>query len=467
MPGADLAPARTRIALRELELLFGDLTPRKPDTEAMLRAYRTVRACWERDESLERVPSRTLRRVPWFLFSEHDDEEPLAEDARFVTVWLSWLGQNPRPSTLVALVMNLVAPGPEGFPPPGWPDVAARTSALLAGSTRIRLQKWRLRVKAFGLLEAPGAERVAASWMSREFGYFGSELGHSWVVRSGHTQRALRGWLCLVEETLTQDAGEALSLLHRVKDLWENLESRGAPTRLGEQWSLPGALTRPFLERPAALEYRMAVYKFLVDQLGDPEEPGKWGQVDPDVTRTLVEWGIGVRVEIFFKVIDRTVRTETDWRYRRQFWLAALKAGAVVRVWPVFGPAARRLLKEGTAFTVVPQHGRLDLDRGAATSDHSVLLFQLPDETIVAEWSHEVGCGVWYPDSMREQGYGRHMHRPDLGEASYRAGQLKSSFSKTVLHRWSEEGRWQRTLARVIRERTQIQLDEEHYLWRP
>lgn len=205
---------------------------------------------------------------------------------------------------------------------------------------------------------------------------------------------------------------------------------------------------------PSAKE---GIKRFLLDQLGDPRlQPGKWAPVRDEATAVIRQWLAAASLETFFELIERHA-LDHQWRYRKAFWSACLRKGAIRDAWLALGSRvhadARAQRALGNAYA------RL---RGAG-GDQAVLLMDV-GPLILVEWSHAGklwACPKDWKDAPR---IGRSEYwRDDCGDIGLPLP--RTGDARGIAHRNPAQSWWQERVAEFLDRRGVVRLTPSD--WQP
>ena len=441
--------ASTRI-LRRLE----GTHPRRPEPYDLEDLYRRVSAIWRRDQSLDRIAPRDLRRVPWILFFGPSRPNWLGADRNMVTQFGQWLSGGVRSSSVRSLLHEFLRIYPAELDT--FENVRRFLSHAIGGSESLppSLLRWRQRCRDFGLLDADvGLSFVSNLVVSASdepnavLRQAGLDAG---LETSGFLRSGIRKFLPRAKLLLQQNWLGANPLGH----LLELLELNGR-LRFGERSirkEIAVSLLSPFLSRQAPPKIEERLRPFFLQHFGDPRLPSGWHNwigIPDDVRRVMIRWLVERALEEFLALIKETA-LDRHWRYREAFWRAFLKKNLIDDIWFALGPRAKRQLRrirkhQGEIETIAALRG--------AVSGQSVLLLRMPGVT-VAEWSHNGSCRFWLDgNSAAPKLYEREYHRFDVMNTA--------DFSQA--HYGSPTGLWQDKIADWLRQNTGIRIDRADY----
>jgi len=203
------------------------------------------------------------------------------------------------------------------------------------------------------------------------------------------------------------------------------------------------------------------ILDILVSRIGDPRTKShKWEQM-PRAAEVARRWLMRLALRQFLDVVD-DVAYPGHWDYRRAFWVAFEKAGAISEAWVAFGPAgahrAREVFGEKTGFgNLVTGYGRWGGVSKAIEKGHAVLIMKIGEFTTV-DWSHNGRCIIWETQDKTS---------PALYQTKYVAGDLapldKPNGGLEQTHAGSNNFAWQRHVADFIGKKTGIKLNDRDF----
>lgn len=445
LPPARLAhrlPEPGRLALARAARGLDADAPSDATGDVLQRLAAELRALFDPVSGSRKPTPKQLRLAPWVLWSRDLAGLPGLLDAVLARA-------RERPPLLVGLIRAWLRDADPSRPETR--AVGRRLGELLADGTDARLAPWLHAHRRFALFDpalGPQAVTRALLGSDREVAAVLDEAGlGDALVRGGTYVRAV---LLAALDRL----GAALGRPGAVAT-WQRLEKLWAPDgtlRFGDlelKGRLADAALSPWVAGnspdPAL---RPAIQRFLLRHLGDPRvKEHAWQCARPETVALLRRWLAGDTLEAFFAVIDR--HADPHWRYRRAFWLAALRRGAVSDAWLALGSnvaiSAKRALKDA-AFA------RLQGGNG----NKAALLMRIGDY-VLAEWSHSGKLRAWPAGAASAPRPFRPGYAPD--ELMTRSLAFPGTSSdEGLVHSGAEQGLWQRRAAQFIAERTGITL---------
>jgi hypothetical protein len=136
-------------------------------------------------------------------------------------------------------------------------------------------------------------------------------------------------------------------------------------------------------------QYKDLITNFLLTLFHDPRFPENklaWRNVRPDLKQIFIKWLLASDLNLFFHIIEQT--SDFRWRERREFWFKYLEKGYIDQTWPVLGVDAAfyaNKSKQNSSFATLSGGSR----------NQSVLLIKIK-QLIIAEWSHNGACRIWF-----------------------------------------------------------------------
>lgn len=430
---------------------FADILPRPPGPLDLDEAEAAFRAALAGGD-WSALSARHWRQAPWLLWR---GEPWLAGEAEFLRrLEGRSRGRARAVKRLIEVYLREFQPEREGMA-----ALAGLLARLLADpALPATLREWRDRHARYALFDpavAPAA--LARLVLAAEPGQAPlrrlAEAGLAGALALGGLGRAA------YRAALEEAAGEtAVAALLR----WS--AGRHGLFYPAERPRLAAALLDPWRRRPPPPALRERVQPFLLRHYGDPRrEPERWRGVAEAQVAVLLGWLADQTLERFFQLLDRMaaegVDTAPDWVWRRRFWEAYRRRGAVQGVWLALGPRAREVAARAGGPPLLT--GRL---QGFAPG-HSILLLQL-EGLIVAEQNPLGRCYLWRPDNP----HAPRLYRDDYDAAEWRracahAEPLRPGEREPgISHFDGERGAWQAVVERYLRGYCGIAVGREEYL---
>lgn len=307
--------------------------------------------------------------------------------------------------------------------------------------------KWRERAGRVSLFQSAGltdrmvdatlAEGGDVRLLLRELG-FTTEL----LAQSGlHSPLAARLAAKLSRELSTNSSLSGSA----VANILGFLRTGGALRFPGERVELAELLLAPFATRdlPNA-EAKAALVVFFDELYGDPRShPKAWVDISKDARRTITRWLARKALDLFFDILSATA--DPIWRWRKAFWLALERKGAIDDAWPVFGrQAVDWLARHPEQRRRVSTHAKLV----NAERKQSVMLMRIGGY-IVAEWSHAGSVRIWAQEDARA---------PAIGDFSYYADEMRADCLYDQRHDGTARYAWQSDLGDWLAKRVGVRI---------
>lgn len=426
-----------RIAARRVADLFE--MPTRPGEEELLRALQAF-AAW--CQGGRKPTADHWHLAPWVCLQGRPrllDQEP------FATEFGRRLAAERQPRLIRAMLHTYLR---------DWEEGASATAAAgriiareLGRHTAAWAVRWRERGGPVSLFEAPGlTDRVVDAALAgggdvrlllRDLG-FTTEL----LTQSGlHAPLAARLAARLSRE-LTTDRSLAGSTVSNVLSF---LRTGGTLRFPGERVELAELLLAPFATRdlPNA-EAKAALVVFFDELYGDPRShPKAWVDISQDARRTITRWLARKALDLFFDILSATA--DPIWRWRKAFWLALERKGAIDDAWPVFGRQAVDWLARNPA-----QKKRVSFyaTLSGAERKQSVMLMRIGGY-VVAEWSHAGSVRIWAQDDARA---------PALGDYVYHADEVRADCLYDQRHDGTARYAWQSDLGDWLAKRIGVRI---------
>lgn len=213
----------------------------------------------------------------------------------------------------------------------------------------------------------------------------------------------------------------------------------------GERVELAELLLAPFATRDLAnAEAKAALVLFFDELYGDPRSHQKaWVDISQNARRTITRWLARKALDLFFDILSATA--DPIWRWRKAFWLALERKGAIDDAWPVFGRQAVDWLARNPAQKKrVSSYATLT----GAERKQSVMLMRIGGY-VIAEWSHAGSVRIWAQDDARA---------PALGDFAYYADEVRADCLYDQRHDGTARYAWQSDLGDWLASRIGVRI---------
>ncbi len=405
--------------------------PGRPTAEAAAALARV----FANNRDWQSLPPSVWRDACWLMWV---GPVPLAGYEPFVTAYLGWLkGEGRRPAWVRAVHAYLTEFQPSR------PGIAELGRLLAAEPERTGLA-WSRRHARYRLFDPlDGPLRVARAVLTARTPVPAAlaQCGLDGALATGGFAAAA------FERALGVLDGEDAALIAKLLDRLEPWGVRdGRLVYPDSRRALVESLVAPWLEKAPPVELRQRIAELIDRAIGDPRRtPERFADIREPVVKLLATWMMLAAIERYLPLVE-ALGFENDWAFRRSFWLAYLKAGAVLDA-DVLEPQRGR----------PPASGRYD----AGTGSQIVLLLRMPG-LVVSDWSHNGRCYWWKEGSP---------HAPKF----HRAGHTRESLTAGaegggITHARAEGGVWQRRVAEAIRQAGGPDLGPRQYMppgWSP
>jgi hypothetical protein len=424
-------------ALRQVERDFSDVLAVVPEDLDPEQVARLVLETFVQHGNLTPLTRSQLRQAAWVFFREVrlDAKLVLASDQAVSRTMVDSVVRMRGPQVMAALIHAFLLFYPTSIPTfKAWQEYL---ESLLFESKSRRLAKWRERQNEFKILSPWGPNRVARHLYNRH-GAIAELLDDVGLVSDLSTQGLIETVMVDVYNLLENDLKYDQMSLEKFKKVLSLFSERQKLKFAHQKDLVISALLRPFVHRdPQDQMLRDAITDFLLKAVGDPRwDMDAWYSTKKALLAVMRRWMVGLTLEDFFNLIDRTA-DRIHWDYRRKFWLSYLREGYISDAWVVLGREAAMAALD--SIERLKSYGRLV--RGTI-GNQSVLLMRIGDAT-VAERSHNGRCRIWLgPKSS---------HHPQLGLKEYEDTVLKRGHSKDINHHYSDLGSWQVKLSQCLR----------------
>lgn len=464
IPALQSAPAlpKTPPSARLLEVLAAqDAPPAKPADEALAALRRNLLSLARERRGFDAVPPREMRHAPWLLWSQ---PEPLATLPGLLEEIVA------RAEHRRSVLRTLIEAWLQGYALGAamLREAAVAIRRLISVFAHPSMDAWRRADAQFQIFEANTGPRILARQLVE-----GTQPVEQLLTEAGLDDplRSICGYMRAVQDELIALAPDALQsqdstracnrlfafLAPNGRLRFDDPNASGAMAqRLLTPWLRTGAVK-------ATEATRGAVERFLLDTLGDPRiKPARWTAAGSDAVALIRRWLTKASLDAFFGLI-RNHALDHHWRYREAFWSAYLHAGVIDDAWLAlakFVYADARSIKE--------LRGAFAKLEGGVDAQHSVLLMRIGN-TIFCEWSHNGKIRAWPMDWTEA---------PRLGETVYSRPKLMKpclpfppthasggdATGKGLVHRYSNHGNWQESVAELIAQRTGLRLSRRDWM---
>lgn len=432
----DLEPLTAQAASKLLQR-FGEGAP--PPAAELLEEVRERLVKASESGEFATLPTRDWKFAPWCLWISL---EPLAENRQFVEQYLLQLQQRDRRSDYRRLISAYLM-----YYHPGLKSI--REFGLLLGGRVMRWNwRWADRQREIGLFDDDGPRKLAKHITDSDeaLDMLFEQVGLTSGLGRGSYANAVFKEVLATMRHLREPAYAAM--LERVLAFSEVGKTLRFLTLDRE---LADALLLPWLTQDPMEVTRERIEMFLMKYYGDPRFPSqhsRWSSVGDDTRGVMMRWLVRVSIEQFLQVVDQTAM-DSQWRFRRAFWMAYFDRGVVDEAWVAFASdgqfIAKQLFGKERAFANLQ----------SADRKHAVLLLRIHGLTI-ADWSHSGKCHIWEVNVSGS---------PTLYRKEYAKHELvEGSSNEGVTHSWAARGSWQRKVESYISARTGIHLGFREYM---
>jgi len=403
------------------------------------------------------ISARDWRELPWVLW---DSSPYLCERAGVVDRYLAFL-QGVRSAApwrrLIYAYLLYFAPNLHGF------ELASGAlRAILSTDRHPGLRGWLEHDKAMNLFSPKIAPASIAQALLESGKPASAEegMGLKGQFATGRLASVVhQHLLALTEQTFVRHDHDK-SFVDSVLDVISDVEGLRFPDL---RVNVAHALLRPWVNQKT-LEgaVQSTLRDFLLRHLGDPmTSRSRWHGVDPEAVDVMRRWLAHERLEYFFRIIDRTSKRDDSarrhWPFRRAFWLAYWRKGALDDAWLGLGPQALEMARETLPSRI--GYGKLL----GAQANQSILIVRISN-LIFLEWSHSGRCRAWVEGSQGAPEIGRSQyHRNELCTDSL---QIVQGNAPGIVHASSESWYWQNKLAQFIRGRTGVAVTQRESMSR-
>lgn len=456
----------TRTMLRDLSAI--DAAAAAPQGARLVLVRKELVAAAAAGNGFGNLSVGTMRDAPWLLW--HPDD-PMIDQPGLLDELMT--RAETRRSILRALIEAWLAVYATGVRQ--LQEVGSALRRLLNGHSHPAFQAMAEVDATYGLFDPLRGPRRIAEWLlhgDRPIGLMLDEIGFADPIRatSGYMRAVQNEILVLAPDELSRrDADNKLARLMAFLAPADNDPAgTGNAMRFNEP-TVKGltaqALLGPWIFGNGHVEVniRETVQSFLLTHLGDPRRgTASWTAAGDDAVSVMRRWLARASMEAFFSVIDDQA-DEYQWSYRKAFWSAYLKAGAIDDAWVVLGKNAAR--SAAAIRDLKGSYGRLS--SGNAT--HAALLMKVGN-LIFCEWSHNGSVRSWPIDWPSTPKMFRDYYDPDglklkcLPFPSNSIGTGGNSDGSGLRHAGAANGHWQESVAKLIQRRASINLTPRDYM---
>jgi hypothetical protein len=193
---------------------------------------------------------------------------------------------------------------------------------------------------------------------------------------------------------------------------------------------------------------------FLLDSFDDPRLSGaSWIGVNENAMQIIRRWLVKRALAQFLDVVDK-LALDSQWKYRRAFWMAYYNKGVINDAWVAFainGASKSRYIARQHNDNSWLSFGSLV---GTGDKDHAVLILRIGD-LIIADFSHNGKCRFWYSNNK---------HAPKAYNKNYERYQLfNNNADFEYIHYSSQSYLWQTRVASQIKNVTGIQMVQRDF----
>lgn len=219
------------------------------------------------------------------------------------------------------------------------------------------------------------------------------------------------------------------------------------------------ALLLPHRDREVEKNIKDRTLDFLVslEGLGDPRtRSGNWVGI-PQARDVAINWLTELALRQFLDVVA-AVNPNVNWPYRRRFWEAMHKSGAISGAWVVLDSEgtkeAHRRFGRNVPF------GRFGYGSSGVQAGHAVLLLRI-GSGMCAEWSFDGKCRFW-ADAQRKGA--PELYKPQYDADELRTGNRYAPVEEIVHIPHQGQNAWQHKAARRISSMTGERFNSRDYM---
>jgi hypothetical protein len=439
--------------------------PRLPDVAKIERSYEEVCRRYEQVSQIDKVDyaaliaklqsvaksrdisSLSLREMRLSASCLFDGEQRLADDARFLDVYLGALRSIRSRVAIKRLIHTYCTHFDEKHA--GIRQIGTFLREAITNVPSNRQWLWPKRHQRYGLfnpMQAPSrlCEAALATATPRQE-LESAGLGGS-LLSSGLSSTVFLNALLLVERRLSGTGREDVDRVIA----WAKSEEGGIHYS-AHRGAIANTLLSPWANGDPEPTVRGVIQRFLLECLGDPRiDRGAWLGARQTAREVIIRWLAQATLEQFLKVVDH-VAERHQWDYRRAFWSAYIEKGFVSNAWVAFGSSGAQVARKIAETTADPLMKRFAA-LGGSGPDQAVLLLSIGD-LIVADWSHNGRLRIWRKGNREA---------PEFSAPAYSAIELRKDSDFDTVHIPADG--WQSKAENYIRRYTGIKIAEHEYL---
>lgn len=439
-----------------------DAAPARPPEEVLAKLKRNLKELALTGGNYELVPTRDLRYAPWLLWSADD---PFASLPGLVEYLIG------RAKERKSLLRGLIEAWIQGYAVDGINirETGAALRRLVLAHQHPTMQAWARTDRLVRLFDTPGGPRSLALWLiegTEEASSMLTSVGFDDPLRavSGYARATQRELLRLAPERLAGRTGSRAATR-----LFTFLAPEGTLrfTEPQEAGAVARSLLTPWMvvSPKASEESRAAVQEFLLTHLGDPRRnTPSWNASGEDAIAVMRRWVAKATLDTFFRLVSDHA-LDAHWVYRKAFWGACLKAGAIDDAW-----LALAVRVHDDARTMRELSGSFAKLTGIGVQGNQSVLLLRVGNLIICDWSHNGRIRAWPIDWGTAPRLFKPLYEKEelmtrgVPFPSNLRGKGGNSDGLGLGHFGSESGYWQESVAKLIAQRTGIRLTEREYM---
>ena len=444
-----------QIIKERIMLSFAQFTPKQPDQFDLRIEYEKARAAYETDVSVDHLSKRTLRMIPWLLFSPPDEAlTPLADIPGFLNSYLQTIYSTGYEKCWCILFYILMLKYPVSHSL--FPGLLISVRNGLSVAHEEKGKNLYTKSQQFYLLAQDGPDSfIHNNSYEKSFNQSLSLAGLTGELQTGQFAfYAYKEWLGVIQQQI-QSTTNPLEFIQQV--LTDSVTEDHQFIFASCKNALVEALLLPFANRSASDAIRKLLKEFIFLHFKDPRmDSSRWVNISTKAKDVFLSWLVESTLHSFFQLLDYVSRSDATadrhWTYRKAFWSAYLRHGMIDEAWLVLGPDAydnaKHFLSDET------EYGRFIRGGGVVLPNHSTLIIRI-GSLVITEWSHVGSYRLW-------QSF--HDRTPKFYKVYYKRSDLVTLPMIEDAHRGSENGNWQNKLARTIQDHTGIEVSSHEYM---
>jgi hypothetical protein len=418
-------------------------TPKVTDLDSLLLK---IRRLWKKKgfNGLSTLLSRDVKWLPWLLY--YGKSPKIVEEKRFLADVLRLLKERWKITlnNLIHVYLKYYDPNITGT------ELIRKTihSMLITyDGNNCRLQRWKNRAV---LLFAPNGTAITADWLIGRHVDIQTSLEELDLIEDLSNANFLRYASLEIIKKAEKDFPKHLEIIPQLLEIKTFTNNDKLQIRARFPDLIPEAATCLLPKAGVNAEpwIQETLRPFFLRYLYDPRLPGgrtRWSNVSEDAVAVFKQWLSKKDLEFFFNIVEKS-SGDAKWMYRRKFWEAYLPY--IENTWVALGKRALEIVYTPEMQSHLKERKFSKFSGGE--QGQSIFLIEMRGYIFV-EWSHGGACRIWQKDNFPLR----------FGEKKYSAGQIRGkSPDFSIDHRYSEQYRWQDSLAQWLQQNLGIQYNQ-------